>query len=130
MTRLNPHRVQKSGLTQGQHLISSSITRNRIAEQHDGERRYRVTPVQWLPAERSGGDVPKQIEDIYRLIVSKRNEEVVASQEAMSLLAELGADQVIIGYAFNPYIDGALNTDPERANKLNKAGRIAPHFSM
>lgn len=83
-------------------------------------RPYTVTPVQWLPAEREGGDVAAQLKDIHRMIVTRTNAELVACEQAMRLFAELGSDQVIIGYAFNPVVDGAPNTDVEVANEVNR----------
>jgi len=46
----------------------------------------------------------------------------LSDPEAMALLPELGPDQNILTYAVNfRHPDGSLNTDLEKANRLNKA---------
>ncbi|MFJ9447316.1 pyridoxal phosphate-dependent decarboxylase family protein [Kitasatospora sp. NPDC101235] len=85
---------------------------------------FTVTAVQRLPTERTPGTDPKdiaaQIAYIHQHIVPRSNEELLQDQDAMTLLRELGSDQIIIGYAFNPVIDGKPNTDLEKANELNR----------
>ncbi|MER0240623.1 pyridoxal-dependent decarboxylase [Streptomyces sp. HSW2009] len=114
-------RILGQCLFNSKRLYAAIVTMNHTTALTDGKPAYRVTPVQWLPAEKSHGDVQEQIKQIHDLIVTKTNAAIVASPEATKLMAELGSDQVIIGYAFNPYINGTLNTDPAVANKLNQA---------
>jgi hypothetical protein len=79
-----------------------------------------VVPVSRLPAEREKKDkatIEAQRADILRLIDTKSSDEIRASEEAMSLLKNIGPDQNILSYGFN--LRG--NTDIARANRLNSA---------
>jgi len=79
-----------------------------------------VVPVPRLPAERNGEDATAQLQFIRERIDRRSNEEILADPEALSLLQELGPDQNILAYAFNfRDLDGRLNTDLARANRLN-----------
>jgi glutamate/tyrosine decarboxylase-like PLP-dependent enzyme len=80
-----------------------------------------VVPVPRLPAERNGQDATAQLQFIRERIDRRSNEEILADPEALSLLQELGPDQNILAYAFNfRHLDGQLNTDLARANRLNR----------
>ncbi|MFI1379811.1 hypothetical protein [Embleya sp. NPDC020886] len=83
-----------------------------------------VAPAQRLPAEREHPHDEKalreQLRFIHDRIVVKSNEQILADPEAMKLLAEMGSDQIIIGYAFNARIDGKPNTSLDKANRLNR----------
>ncbi|MFB7470802.1 pyridoxal phosphate-dependent decarboxylase family protein [Kitasatospora sp. NPDC056184] len=114
-------RILGQCLFNSKRLYAGITTLNLTSEPTGGPGTYRVTPVQWLPAEREHGDVRTQLEKIHDLVVTRTNAELVADAEAMELFTELGADQVIIGYAFNPYLGGGLNTDITVANTLNEA---------
>jgi glutamate/tyrosine decarboxylase-like PLP-dependent enzyme len=84
-----------------------------------------VVPVQQIPAEKQGKnqeEIDTQLVYIRENIVKKENEALVNDPQAMSLLKELGSDQIIITYAFNfKSKDGKLNTDPVLVNNFNKA---------
>jgi hypothetical protein len=80
-----------------------------------------VVPVPRLPAERNGEDATAQLQFIRERIDGRSNEEILADPEALSLLQELGPDQNILAYAFNfRHLDGRLNTDLARTNRLNR----------
>jgi glutamate/tyrosine decarboxylase-like PLP-dependent enzyme len=80
-----------------------------------------VVPVPRLPAERNGEDATAQLQFIRERIDRRSNEEILADPEALSLLQELGPDQNILAYAFNfRDLDGRLNTDLARTNRLNR----------
>jgi glutamate/tyrosine decarboxylase-like PLP-dependent enzyme len=80
-----------------------------------------VVPVPRLPAERNGEDATEQLQFIRERIDRRSNEEILADPEALSLLQELGPDQNILAYAFNfRDLDGRLNTDLARTNRLNR----------
>jgi hypothetical protein len=80
-----------------------------------------VVPVPRLPAERNGEDATAQLQFIRERIDRRSNEEILADPEALSLLQELGPDQNILAYAFNfRHLDGRLNTDLARTNRLNR----------
>ncbi len=84
--------------------------------------RFVVVPVPRLPAEISGSNVEEQIQFIRERIDKASNDQLLADQEAMHLLSEIGPDQNIITYAFNfKNPDGSLNTDLALANRLNRA---------
>ncbi|MEC4815260.1 MAG: pyridoxal-dependent decarboxylase [Scytonema sp. PMC 1069.18] len=86
------------------------------------EDRFIVVPVPRLPAEISGSNVEQQIQFIRDRIDGVSNDELLADEEAMQLLSEIGPDQNIITYAFNfKNPDGSLNTDLALANRLNRA---------
>jgi len=81
-----------------------------------------VVPFQRLPSERNGEPpemVQKQLEFVRERIVPATNQQLTADPEAMTLLRELGSDQIIIAYAFNFKTHGVLNTSVARANRLN-----------
>jgi len=84
-----------------------------------------IVPVQQIPAEKQGKsqkEIDAQLKYIRENIAEKENDALVNDPEAMSLLKELGSDQIIITYAFNfKNMEGKLNTDPVLANKFNKA---------
>jgi glutamate/tyrosine decarboxylase-like PLP-dependent enzyme len=80
-----------------------------------------VVPVPRLPAERNGEDTAAQLQFIRERIDRRSNEEILADPEALSLLQELGPDLNILAYAFNfRDLDGRLNTDLARTNRLNR----------
>src|SRR5436853_7927909 len=81
-----------------------------------------VALFQRLPAQKQGlspEKVKEQLEYIKTQIVPKTNDELIADHEAMTLLKELGSDQIIISYAFNFKQNGVLNPDVTAANNLN-----------
>ena len=81
-----------------------------------------VIPLPRLPAEAAGGDAEREIEFIRASIDRRPIDELVADDEAMRLLAELGPDLNILAYAFNfKKFSGAINADLALANRLNKA---------
>ncbi|WAS95074.1 pyridoxal-dependent decarboxylase [Nannocystis punicea] len=86
------------------------------------EDNFVVVPVPRLPAELTGGDVAAQIEFIRWRIDQRAPDELLADEEAMALLAELGPDLNILTYAFNfKRPDGSMNASLAQANRLNKA---------
>ncbi|PCC71977.1 Osteonectin Ca binding region-containing protein [Nannocystis exedens] len=86
------------------------------------EDNFVVVPVPRLPAEIAGGDVAAQIEFIRERIDGRDPDALLADEEAMALLAEIGPDLNILTYAFNfKRPDGAMNTSLAQANRLNKA---------
>jgi hypothetical protein len=88
-----------------------------------------VVPVPRLPAERNGEDATAQLQFIRERIDRRSDEEILADPEALSLLQELGPDQNILAYAFNfRDLDGRLNSDLARANRLNR--RLADVLSI
>jgi hypothetical protein len=85
--------------------------------------RFAVTCFNLLPAQRGGEDpgaVEKQLQFIRERIVGRTNEQLLADEEAMKLVQELGSDQLIVAYAFNALgADGRPNRSVDRANALN-----------
>ncbi|MFE6775492.1 pyridoxal phosphate-dependent decarboxylase family protein [Streptomyces sp. NPDC057702] len=112
-------RILGQCLFNSKRLYAGITTMNLHNKDAAGVPRYKVVPVQWLPAEKDHGDVAAQLETMYEKIVTRTNAELVADPAAMDLFRTLGADQVIIGYAFNFYVDGVLNTDVRAANEFN-----------
>ncbi|MET8546140.1 hypothetical protein ABZW03_36745 [Kitasatospora sp. NPDC004799] len=122
------HRVIRTdeagyGRILGQALFNSKRLYAAVRTMARPDDPFTVTTVQRLPAERAARpgarDVEEQLRFIRERIVPRSNEELLADDEAMALLKELGSDQIIIGYAFNPVIGGEPNTDPQKANELN-----------
>ncbi|WP_324783340.1 pyridoxal phosphate-dependent decarboxylase family protein [Streptomyces sp. H51] len=106
----------------GQALFNSKRLYAAIRTMARPDDPFTVTAVQRLPAERAGAspqDIDRQIAYIRDHIVPRSNEELLQDPQAMELLSELGSDQIIIGYAFNPVVDGRPNTDLTVANELN-----------
>ncbi|AUX42264.1 decarboxylase [Sorangium cellulosum] len=86
------------------------------------EDNFVVVPVPRLPAEITGGDVAAQIQFIRERIDRRDTDALLADDEAMRLLAELGPDLNILTYAFNlKHPDGRMNRSLAQANRLNKA---------
>ncbi|MCD9195140.1 pyridoxal phosphate-dependent decarboxylase family protein [Streptomyces albireticuli] len=85
---------------------------------------FTLATCQRIPAERAPHPDPTLVEEelayISEHIVPKRNEELLGDHKAMKRLRELGSDQIIIGYAFNPVVDGRPNTSLKVANQLNE----------
>jgi glutamate/tyrosine decarboxylase-like PLP-dependent enzyme len=80
-----------------------------------------VVPVQQIPAEKQGGtkkEINQQLRQIKELIVDRENNDIINDEYAMSLLKQLGSDQIIITYGLNFKIKGQLNTDPDKANQF------------
>lgn len=121
------HRVirpSKSGYGKiiGQALFSCKKLYARLLCMARPDDRFIVVPVPRLPAEVAGSDVKEQIQLIRDRIVGKSNEQIIADEEAMALLSELGPDENILAYAFNFRTpSGSINTDLALANRLNKA---------
>jgi hypothetical protein len=121
------HRVirpSKSGYGKiiGQALFSCKKLYARLLCMARPDDRFIVVPVPRLPAEVAGSDVKEQIQFIRDRIVGKSNEQIIADEEAMALLSELGPDENILAYAFNFRTpSGSINTDLALANRLNKA---------
>ncbi|MGK5534086.1 pyridoxal phosphate-dependent decarboxylase family protein [Streptomyces sp. URMC 129] len=116
-------RILGQSLFNSKRLYAGIVTMNRPAAPAAGPApapAYEVVPVQWLPAEKNGGDLRAQLDFIRDRVVRRSNRELVADEEAMRLFAELGSDQIVIGYAFNPYVDGRLNRDVALANAVNQ----------
>lgn len=117
-------RPSKSGYGKiiGQALFSCKKLYARLLCMTRPEDPFIAVPGPRLPAEASGSDLEKQVRFIRERIDGKTNEEILADEEAMALLSELGPDQNILAYAFNFRIaSGELNTDLELANRLNRA---------
>jgi hypothetical protein len=89
-----------------------------MAEEQDD---FIVVPVQQIPAEREGKspeEVQKQMDFIKTRIVPVQNNDLIQDADAMSLLRELGSDQIIITYGLNFKKNGVLNTKGDLANKF------------
>jgi hypothetical protein len=80
---------------------------------------YRVTTLNMLPAEASGGDVEAQKDFIRKRIVNTANDVLVKDKEAMKLVAEMGSDLSINAFAVNFRVNGKINEDVVEANNLN-----------
>ncbi len=91
-----------------------------LAEPQD---RFRCVPLALLPAERDGGDVEAQRRFLRDRIDGHTTEQIMADPEAMALFRQLGPDQNIVDYGFNP-VD---NTDPDVYNRLVQAVYDAFH---
>ncbi|GAA2986151.1 pyridoxal phosphate-dependent decarboxylase family protein [Kitasatospora sp. NPDC127116] len=122
------HRVIRTdaagyGRILGQALFNSKRLYAAVRTMARPDDPFTVTTVQRLPAERAAHPgaqgVEEQLDFIRRRIVPWSNEKLLEDDEAMALLKELGSDQIIIGYAFNPVIDGRPNTVLQKANDLN-----------
>lgn len=121
------HRVirpSKSGYGKiiGQALYSCRKYYARLLSMSRQDDPFIVVPVARLPAEIDGGDVEAQLEFIRERIDGRSNNEILADNEALALLAEIGPDENILAYAINfRHTDGTLNQELDLANKLNKA---------
>jgi glutamate/tyrosine decarboxylase-like PLP-dependent enzyme len=103
----------------GQALFNSKRFFSAIITMANEKDDFIVVPVQQIPAEREGktpDEIKKQLEYIRNKIVNRSNEEIIADPEAMSMLKELGSDQIIITYGLNFKIGGKLNTDIAKTN--------------
>ena len=80
---------------------------------------YRVTTLNMLPAEASGGNVEAQKDFIRKRIVNVPNDELVQDKEAMDLVKEMGSDLSINAFAVNFRVNGKINEDVVEANDLN-----------
>ncbi len=83
-------------------------------------------PLPRLPAERKRDPDPAEIEEERRRIrerlVNKPIHEIVANEEDLAFLREIGPDENVLTYAFNfRRADGSLNPDLETANAFNRA---------
>ncbi|WP_169796679.1 pyridoxal-dependent decarboxylase [Chondromyces crocatus] len=95
------------------------------------EDSFVCTPLPRIPAERSGASAAeqeKQLAFIKETIWGKTIEEIEANPEALALFRELGPDQNILDYGFNPRVDGKVNTDPEAYNQLMQGVYDAFHI--
>lgn len=121
------HRVirpSKSGYGKiiGQALFSCKKLYARLLCMVRPEDPFVVVPVPRLPAEASGSGVEDQIRFIRERIDGKTNEDILADEEAMALLSELGPDENILAYAFNfKTASNELNDDLDLTNRLNRA---------
>ncbi|KAH9946461.1 pyridoxal-dependent decarboxylase domain protein [Amylocystis lapponica] len=77
-----------------------------------------VIPFQRLPAERDGGDVEAQKEEIRKTLLDQPNLDI--TDEAYKLLSSLGSDLMINTFACNFRIGDQLNRSVAEANYLNK----------
>ena len=110
------------GKIHGQALFSCKKLYARLIAMARPEDWFVVVPVPQLPAERNGGNVESELAFIRDRIDRKTNAELLADSEAINFLCELGPDQNILTYAFNfRKLNGFLNTDLAKANRLNKA---------
>jgi len=80
---------------------------------------FRVTTLNMLPAEASGGNVEAQKDFIRKRIVNVPNDELVRDEEAMKLVKEMGSDLSINAFAVNFRVNGKVNQDVVEANNLN-----------
>ncbi len=81
---------------------------------------FRVVLIQRTPQERAGRPAEADVEIARQLIVGRTNLEILEDQSAMSFLASLGSDTLILTYAVNfKHRDGTINTDLGRCNRLN-----------
>jgi hypothetical protein len=86
------------------------------------EDRFVVVPVPHLSNAIPGDSDQEKIQFVRNRIDQKTNAEIQDDPEVMAILPEIGTDQNIITYAFNfKNPDGSLNTDLEKANRLNQA---------
>ena len=117
-------RTNQSGYGQilGKSLFNSKRLYSAVITMADESDDFIVALFQRLPAQKQGlspEKVKEQLEYIKTQIVPKTNDELIADHEAMTLLKELGSDQIIISYAFNFKQNGVLNPDVTAANNLN-----------
>ncbi|TFK69899.1 PLP-dependent transferase [Pluteus cervinus] len=80
---------------------------------------FRVTTLNMLPAEESGGDVEDQKQFIRDRILDKRNIDLVKDTTAMQLVKKMGSDLCINAFAVNFRANGEINKDIVEANDLN-----------
>ena len=81
---------------------------------------FRVVLIQRTPQERAGRDPRADVEIARELIVGRTNLQILEDPAAMSFLASLGSDTLILTYAINfKHHDGTINTDLGRCNQLN-----------
>lgn len=92
-------------------------------------------PFNMLPAEDRGNNdffsppVEAQRQRIRDLIIGKEDKDILKSEEAMQILAQLGSDTNINAFALNwRHKNGALNTDLEEANYFMK--RVVDKLSI
>ena len=112
------------GTILGKSLFNSKRLYAALVSMAEQEDPFIIVPLQRLPAERNGLDpkaVAAELEYIRQNIVPKTNKELIDDKQAMSLLRELGSDQVILTYAFNFKRGGRLNQNIDLANALNTA---------
>jgi glutamate/tyrosine decarboxylase-like PLP-dependent enzyme len=76
------------------------------------EDQFRCVPLALLPAERDGGDVPAQLDFLHARIHGRTTKQIEADPAAMALFRQIGPDQNIVDYGFNPL----GNTDPDTCN--------------
>lgn len=105
----------------GQALFNSKRFYSAIITMAEEQDDFIVVPVQQIPAEREGKspeEVQKQMDFIKTRIVPVQNNDLIQDADAMSLLRELGSDQIIITYGLNFKKNGVLNTKGDLANKF------------
>jgi hypothetical protein len=83
------------------------------------ETDFRVSTLDMLPAEASGGDVEAQKEFIRKRILNVPNDKLVEDEEAMILVKKMGSDLSINNFAVNFRVNGEVNKDVVEANNLN-----------
>ena len=93
---------------------------------------FKLTPLQRLPIEKSGGtevEINEQIDFMRREIVPRENDELFnffaraeeneKAKQALELFKAIGSDLSIIAYAFNFKTAQGLNTDITLMNEMN-----------
>jgi glutamate/tyrosine decarboxylase-like PLP-dependent enzyme len=130
--RIIPPDQRGYGRILGQALFNSKRLSAEVVTMADNGDPFIVVPVQRLPSERPGpineDTSESDLDKIRRLILGKTNEQLRDCKEAMKLLAELGSDQIIIGYMFNYLVNGKPQNDLALVNKFNKL--IAEKLSL
>lgn len=116
-------RPDKSGYGKilGQALFNSKRFYSAIITMAEESDDFIVVPVQQIPAEREGKspeEIRLQMAFIKNRIVPAQNNELVQDSEAMTLLRELGSDQIIITYGLNFKKNGVLNSRADLANNF------------
>ncbi|PSJ26634.1 decarboxylase [Streptosporangium nondiastaticum] len=131
------HRVIRTndlgyGRILGQALFNSKRLYAAVRTMAGPDDPFTVATCQRIPAEHDPHPDPEAVAEqlafIKERIVPKSNEAILEDRKARRLLKELGSDQIIIGYAFNPVVDGRPNTSLAVANDLNE--RIAQRLKV
>ncbi|NVB40502.1 decarboxylase [Pseudenhygromyxa sp. WMMC2535] len=108
----------------GRTLYNTKMFHYRLLEMNDPSENFTVVPVPQLELEGALSRFSSEAELMAALaerVAGKPHAEILANDEALELLSEIGSDLNIITYAFNFKRGGVLNQDLEAANAFNKA---------
>ncbi|MCG8462973.1 MAG: hypothetical protein MI919_42355, partial [Holophagales bacterium] len=115
----------------GRTLYNTKMFHFRLLAMNDSAERFAVVPVPRLAFTGALARFKEQmevVEELRALIRNKTQSEILASDAAMELLREIGADLNILTYAFNFEDGGGWNRDLEKANRFNK--RVYQHLGI